>query len=374
MTKRWRYCVVTAVLAAVLTGCGDGTEGDSFMKSLDEVVDPVILTDESGSEEGENTPVPDATEDPGAKAGLQSSAGDLAPEVEAAVLESLKNLLQNMELSDYIGEAIHLVSSEEWFETVAAGLYEGCRSYTIGGAGEASLSVQVGYDVEEKPYINAWYQKDGQIILLKEAGGVVRLLQTSLSGGVYNGTFEKWRIDGPAGHILKETGTYVNGVVVGEYTKSEYKGGAGEAFDLWTNRENFEYENTSVTYNEKGEIAATPEPQATAQPTAKPTTKPTSKPTAQPTPEPPQNTPEPPQDTPEPPQDTPEPPQDTPEPPEPTLEPPQNTPEPPQSTPEPPQPTPEPPQATPEPPQPTPEPPSGPSEGDTDQDWSPDIM
>ena len=161
---------------------------------------------------------------------------------------------------------------------------------------------------------------------------MIWLLQTSVSGGVYNGAFEKWQINGGSGSILKETGTYANGTIVGEYTKAERTGNPGEAFDLWTNRDNFEYNTTKETYNEEGEIAATPTPvpTATPKPTKKPvqTTAPTPVPTAKPTPEPE---------------------------PDPT-----------------PAPTPEP---TPAPtPEPTPEPTPVPSEGDTDINWSPDLM
>ncbi len=333
MIKRWKYSVSACLLAAaILTGCGDGTEGSGTDMSMD-VLEPVALQTESEPEDGGETgevqetatPVPVVPE-------VQSSMEGLGVEVPENVLTSLKELRQNLELPEYLGEAIHLVSSEEWFDAVTAGLYEGCRSYTIGGAGEAVLSVQAGRDIEEKPYINAYYQKGEQILLLKQARGVIWLLQTSVSGGVYNGAFEKWQINGGSGYILKETGTYANGTIVGEYTKAERTGNPGEAFDLWTNRDNFEYNTTKETYNEEGEIAATPTPvpTATPKPTKKPvqTTAPTPVPTAKPTPEPE---------------------------PDPT-----------------PAPTPEP---TPAPtPEPTPEPTPVPSEGDTDINWSPDLM
>ena len=273
MKNKWRYCAVTAFLAALLLGgCGDGSEGSAEEGSID-VLEPIPLASESEPVGGQEEGTPENTETP-APAGdaLQGGGvpGGLSEEAEAAVLEAMKNLRQNLELAEYIGEAIHLVSSEEWFAAMAGGLYEGCRSYTVGGAGDATLSVQVGYDIEEKPYINVCYQANGQIIVLKQARGVTWLLQTSVSEGVYNGAFEKWQIDSGTGHMLKETGTYANGIIVGEYTKSERTGDPGEAFDLWTNRENFEYKTTNVTYNEQGEIAATPTPEPTPEPTPVP--------------------------------------------------------------------------------------------------------
>lgn len=355
MKKRWIYSGVIGILAAAaLTGCGDGTEGASSTSLID-VVEPVtLLTEAEGEtpEGGEASDEPETEQMPEPdEIYLTDTAGNLDPETEASVTESLKTLYQNLELPEYVGEAIHMVSSEEWFASVASGLYEGCRSYALKKGDQLLLSVQAGYDVEDKPYINIYYQgADNTMRLLKQARGVTWLLQTGVSEGKYDGAFEKWQIDSGKGYLLKETGTYARGVIVGEYTKSEYTGAPGESFDLWTNRENFEYKTSTVTYNEQGEVMASPEPTNTPKPAQTP--KPTAKPTQQPAPDP-----------------TPEP-QPDPEPePEPEPEPPA-TPEP---TPQPtPQPTPEPtPQPTPEP---TPEPAPTPSSGETDVGWSPDIM
>lgn len=336
MKNKWIYCAVTGIMTALLLGgCGDGSESSSGEKILD-ALDPITLASESDPED-EQEETPENTETPvPAEDNLLSngSTEGLSEEMESAVLEGMKNLRQNLELPEYLGEAIHLVSSEEWFASLAGGLYEGCRSYTIGGAGETTLSVQVGYDIEEKPYINVCFKANGQIIVLKQAKGVTWMLQTAVSDGAYNGSFEKWQIDSGTGHILKETGTYANGIIVGEYVKSEHNGDPGDAFDLWTNRDNFAYETTTVTYDEQGGIAATPTPEPTATPKPAATKRPvqTTAPTQAPTPAPTQE-PQPPA-----------PPQDTPAP-------------------------------TPAPtPEPTPEPTPAPSEGDTDIDWSPDMM
>lgn len=340
MKNRLIYGAVTGILAAVLfTGCGDGSEM-SPQDKLDDVLEPVTLAvtpePESGQDSGETDGTSEAEEGSRPNSGLE----DLSPEVEAVVLENLQNLMQNLELPEYVGEAVHLVSSEEWFAAVAVELIEGSRSYTIGGAGDASLSVQVGYDTEEKPYVNTCYQANGQILMLTYAKEAARLLQTGISEGAYNGAFEKWQINGGTGYILKETGTYVNGIIVGQYTKAEYTGGPGDVFDLWTNRDNFEYKTTELNYNEKGQVV----PSSSALPSSTP--KPASTPTAKP----PQQTAKP------------------------TQAPPQPTAKPPEPTAEPPQPTQAPPEPTAEPPQPTPEPPQPPEGGDTDIEWSPDIM
>ncbi len=362
MKNRWIYCVATGILTAVLfTGCGDGSETGSEGK-ISDVLEPIALTGtpDPGSEQAAGEP--DGTAEPASGEGSSQSSGleDLSPEIASVVLESLENLKQNLELPEYLGEAIHLVSSEEWFASVAVELQEGSRSYVIGGAGEPSLSVQVGYDTEEKPYVNATYQADGQILLLTYAKEVAWLLQTGVSGGAYNGAFEEWQINGGTGYILKETGTYVNGILVGQYTKAEYTGGPGDIFDLWTNRDNFEYRITELNYNEQGQVepvssatpAATQKPSATDRPVR--TTAPTSAPTAKP------------------PQPTQVPPEPTQAPPEPTQAPPEPTQAPPEPTQAPPEPTQAPPEPTQVPPEPTQAPPS--EGGDTDIEWSPDMM
>ena len=366
MGKKWIYGVAASALLAVLSaGCGDGSEELSAMNSID-VVEPIDLGSEmaSGEESGEvgGTAEPVSageTAAPVQENGLSYGTGDLSPEAEAAVLEAMTTLQQNLELPEYVGEGIHMVSSREWFDSMAQGLYEGSRNYVLRSA-SGVLSAQIGLDVEDEPYVNIYYQAgEGDILLLKQAKDVTWLLRTTLSGGKYEGAFDKWRIESKTGHILREQGTYSGGVIVGEYKKSEYTGSAGEAFDLWTNRENFTYKTTVVHYDENGEVMVTPAHTATPKPANTATQKPpaTKAPTQAPTQAPPQPTPEPPQE--------PEPPQQP--------EPPQPTPEPPQPTPEPPQPTPEPPQPTLAPPQPTPEPPQEPSVGDTDIGWSPDL-
>ena len=351
--------------AGLLTGCGDGTGED--LGVLGEAV-----TSEPVSEE---TPSPE----PSPEIRVSHSTGELTAEEEGAVLETLTDLYQNLSLPEYVGEGIHMVNSQEWFQAAAPKLYEGCRSYTLYRGEELLLSVQVGYDTEEQPYTNVFRMgQEGSILLLKQAGTVTGLLQTGLLEGEYNGAFERWLIDGSTGQIVGEQGTFAQGVIVGVYTKSTYSGAPGEAFDLWTNREGFACETLVVEYDSQGEPVPTPTPEITptptptvrptASPTARPTAKPTAPPAATPAPTPiptlaptPVPTPVP---TP-PPAEQPQPPQQDPEP-EPEPDP----------TPEPtPDPTPEPvPDPTPEPvPDPTPEPAPTPSTGDTDVEWSPDL-
>nr|WP_296462944.1 hypothetical protein [uncultured Acetatifactor sp.] len=343
MSRKWRYRIGACILPlALLAGCGDGTEtGGASSESVGSPVEPV---DVSGLVD--ETPEPTSTPEPEPEIGLRYQTGQLTAQEEAAMLEAMTTLHQNLEIAEYVGEGIHMISGEGWLEAMCQGIYEGSRSYSLQKGEDVLLTMQLGYDIDGEPYANVYFEgEDGSVLVLKQSGETTWLLQTGVADGKYEGAFETWLFDGESGRIQREQGTYAAGITVGEYTKSEYTGGPGEAFDMWTNRENFDYKVTTVTYDGNGEIAPTPTPT----PTQKPQT--TQKPPVQapdPTPEP----------TPDP---TPQPPAQNP--------PAQNPPpaQPPAQTPQPtPQPTPDP---TPEPPEDTPTP-----GGDTDIGWSPDLM
>lgn len=341
MRKHWRYIAAVSLLSAVMiTGCGDGSEAQ---ESSITVLEPVVVT---------NPPVnaePKPETDSPAEIKLLHSTGSLGEETEAALLDTMTTLYQNLELPEYVGEGIHMVSNENWVQTVAADLCEGGRNYTLQKGEEILLTMYVGMDIEGELFVHVFFQgTENDVILLKQEKGITWLLQAAISEGKYDGAFEKWQIDSKAGHIQKEEGTYSSGVIVGEYTKSEYKGDPGDAFDLWTNREGFVYETVTETYDEQGELIPTPTPV--------PTTTPAPKPAANNTPAPKpagNNTPAP------------------------TAAPTQN-PEPEPNNPQPDNPAPTPaPEPTPAPtPEPTPEPTPTPSTGDTDidyGDWSQDL-
>lgn len=328
MNKKW-ICgaAVCAVTMVIFAGCGDGSEESMTTESVFGAVEPVDVSILDETQEPAETVAPE-------EICLLYQTGELDAESEAAVLEALSSLHQNLEIPEYRGEGIHLLSSQEWLETVSQGIYEGGRSYCLKKGDETLLAVQIGYDIEGKPYVNVFYpEESGSVLLLKQEQGTTWMLQTGIAEGKYQGSFEVWQFDSETGHIQREQGTYSAGILVGEYTKSEYTGEPGDAYDMWTNRENFEYKTTTEEYDENGEPVATPTP--TPAPTPKPTKKPTAtpKPTQAPTPAPTQE-------------------------PAPPSNPQPNNP----------QPTPAPTQApTQEPPAPTP------STGESDIGWSPDL-
>lgn len=334
MNKKWRYKIGACLLPlAILAGCGDGSGPAESDGSVVDTVEPVNVAETpEPTPEQEETPKPE-------EAVLQYQTGNLTEEEQTVMLEAMTTLRQNLEIPEYLGEGIHMVSNEEWLDTLCQGVYEGSRSYTLQKGTNLLLVLQIGYDIQGEPYANVFCPgENGEILVLKQAGKTTWLLQTAVTDGKYEGEFEIWQFDGETGYTQWEQGTYAAGIIVGEYKKSEYTGGPGEAFDIWTNRENFPYKTTTVTYDENGEILPTPTPDPTAPPKSTPPPQSTPTPTPPPAPDP------------------------TPTPP------PAQQPTPPPTQAPTPQPTPEP------TPTPTPEPPPEPSMGgDSDIDWGPDM-
>lgn len=294
--KKKFICMFLSVFvsAMALAGCGDGSGEIGFVIEPEEA-QYVSVT----SQPVYATPKPaDGTQG----IHLLYYSGELTEEEEAEALRTIQTMHQNLELEEYLGEGIHMISDEEWTNTFAVRLVEGSRTYYLQEDGEILLTVQVGYDIDGQAVSNVFYQEpEGKIILLKQAGGITQMITASAVEGKYDGDFDLWQFNSETGEIRHEQGTYAAGLPVGEYTIAVREGNAaGEAFDLWNNREGMTYTTTTLKYDHKGELipeatpvpASTPKPEVTPAPTATPkpavTPKPaaTPKPAPQPTPQP----------------------------------------------------------------------------------------
>lgn len=353
---RWTACL--AISVAALTACGTAPYGTGQSSGQGE----------AGSESGTTVTVQQANVNAGADSDapeirLLRSTGGMSPEEEAAAKEFVTDLYRNIELDEYVGECIHMVSNDAWYEVLTADMIEGTRTYTLQQGDFPLLSIQVGYDLEGNFYSNICYKSDEKMVLLKQEGSVTQLTRAEITENALNGSFQRWQIDGATGEIRQETGNYVMGTPVGEHTVAVREGtGEGDPFDLWTMRENFAYETKVTDYDENGQVIAEPEPTPEPEPdpapkpdkkpgsTSKPTQKPSNKPAPDPTP------------TPSP---TPAPdPEPTPPTPPPT---PPTTPDPPPTPPPAPDPTPT--------PDPTPDPPAPDIGGDgEDMEWTLDDL
>ncbi len=65
-------------------------------------------------------------------------------------------LCQNLETPEYKNEAIHVIESEGWFETLMPKLGEGTRKYFLQKDGQSVISICIGYDENQKSFSNVW--------------------------------------------------------------------------------------------------------------------------------------------------------------------------------------------------------------------------
>lgn len=279
MKKKSIRVILSVILSAMIfAGCGIGEIG--FILEPEEAqfvsvtAQPVYAT-----------PEPD---DGTQGVHLLYYSGELTEEEEATALETIKTMRQNLELEEYLGEGIHMISSEEWTDIFAIRLVEGSRTYYLQEDGEILLTVQVGYDIDRKAVSNVFYQgPEGSVTLLKQAGSTTQLITVSTVEGKYDGNYDLWQFDSETGEIRHEEGIYAAGLPVGEYTIAVREGAAaGDAYDLWNNREGMTYTTTTLKYDDKGELIPETTPAPTSTPTPKPATTPvaTPKPAAPPKP------------------------------------------------------------------------------------------
>lgn len=291
MRRKTIYSVLLcAALTVVLAGCGDGSEENDGTGS-NEVM---VLTAEPLPSE-EDREISDyelkysngefVMEDYQALAGLYAEAGQIRKQrdmleqsyrlyndtqafetlqsiavnlmEEEAALSEAETMLQNLKLPEYLSEAVHMIGSDEWIDTMMPKLYEGKRNYFLTEEGKTALSIQAGFDEAGLPFSNVWYKttedSGDKIILLSRSGNTLQFLTTGLTDTSYDGAFELWGIDRSSGSIYREQGTFVKGVYTGDYTVSLHSGSsAGDFFDLWNNREGMEYVTYTGSFDSEG--------------------------------------------------------------------------------------------------------------------------
>lgn len=192
-------------------------------------------------------------EDADALAKLETITVNLTEEDEAVVQEA-ETMLQNLDLPEYFNESVNLISSSRWMRVMMPKLSEGKRSYFLQKDGRTALVIEVGYDENGQPYSNVWYVNDeNQLTLLQYETNTVQMLQTTMMEGVYDGTFERWFVDGNNGNIRQEQGSFANGVYTGDYKVSIRLGTEGsELFSLWSHRDTMSYTTYTGHFDEQG--------------------------------------------------------------------------------------------------------------------------
>ena len=312
---------ISTVLVTSLTACGDGNGGEA-----EEVVTPVeaqpmlseleleILNLETKYNKGEFTgadylALADAYsragdirkqrdmleqdyrlyEDADAFSTLQGLSVNLEEETEE-IRSRAQEMLNDLELPEYLDESVNLIDSADWFSTMMPKLKEGQRSYYLERDAQPLFYAQVGYTGEGQRFSKVWYTGSETKRFLSQEGTIIRLVTvtstvagaedpTSTAGtdttaetadiqdtatpraatpadmDAWNGTFESWSVDCTTGNITHEQGTMQNGVLTGDYTCNIHAGEGGlDAFSLWNNREGMEYITYTGSFDAEGKV------------------------------------------------------------------------------------------------------------------------
>ncbi len=186
-------------------------------------------------------------------ADLQQIWVNLAEE-DPAIVSEAELMLQNLELPEYMDEAVNLVTGEQWIKNMMPKLYEGQRNYFLLRDGKIALTIQAGYDERGSLSAKVWYYggEDTATFLQRECNSM-KLLKTQMADTEFSGAFEAWLLDGERGDVFKETGTFNDDLYVGEYTAKQHIGTEGsELYSLWSNREGLEYKVYTGQFDEQG--------------------------------------------------------------------------------------------------------------------------
>lgn len=308
---------ISTVLVTSLTACGDGNGGEA-----EDVVTPVeaqpmlseleleILNLETKYNKGEFTgadylALADAYsragdirkqrdmleqnyrlyEDADAFSTLQGLSVNLEEETEE-IRSRAQEMLNDLELSEYLDESVNLIDSGDWFSTMMPKLKEGQRSYYLERDAQPLFYAQVGYTGEGQRFSKVWYTGSETKRFLSQEGTIIRLVTvtstvvedpastagtdttaetadiqdtatpraaTPAGMDAWNGTFESWSVDCATGSITHEQGTMQKGVLTGDYTCDVHAGEGGlDAFSLWNNREGMEYITYTGSFDSEG--------------------------------------------------------------------------------------------------------------------------
>lgn len=224
-------------------------------------------------------------EDADAFSTLQGLSVNLEEETEE-IRSRAQEMLNDLELPEYLNESVNLVDSGDWFSTMMPKLKEGQRSYYLERDAQPLFYAQVGYTGEGQRFSKVWYTGSETKRFLSQEGTIIRLVTvtstvvedpdstagtdttaetadiqdtatpraaTPADMGAWNGTFESWSVDCATGSITHEQGTMQKGVLTGDYTCGVHAGEGGlDAFSLWNNREGMEYITYTGSFDSEG--------------------------------------------------------------------------------------------------------------------------
>ena len=224
-------------------------------------------------------------EDADAFSTLQGLSVNLEEETEE-IRSRAQEMLNDLELPEYLDESVNLIDSADWFSTMMPKLKEGQRSYYLERDAQPLFYAQVGYTGEGQRFSKVWYTGSETKRFLSQEGTIIRLVTvtstvvedpdstagtdttaetadiqdtatpraaTPADMDAWNGTFEAWNVDCATGSITHEQGTMQKGVLTGDYTCDVHAGEGGlDAFSLCNNREGMEYITYTGSFDSEG--------------------------------------------------------------------------------------------------------------------------
>ncbi len=171
---------------------------------------------------------------------------------EDSIREQGTLMLQNLELEEYLDEAINLISTDEWFATMMQETPEVAKSYYMKRGDEIILEILVWYREAGEISAKVCYYGE-QVKTLQRLGNIVQLSTIQPTAGETLGVYENWICDGNTGDIYFEKSHLKDGVMTGDYTMSVHEGkAASEIYSLWNNREGMKYITYIGNFDEQG--------------------------------------------------------------------------------------------------------------------------
>jgi hypothetical protein len=288
--SQWRYAKIITLscflLSLALTGCTDKTktEPEITSESTDQAENPNDLDASIAQYEAKWADQTETEADYLALAALYQQNGLIRKERDlleqcyrlygnADAFQTLQNITVNLEeesqeLRDRVNILVQdLITSE--FQTEAAAdlidttwmphmmpkLMQGRRIYYQNfDEGVTKLVLEVGYDPSGTAYTNLWHiEKGTDLSAIFYTQDSVQLLTTGLQDGKYQGEFQSYLAVASTGDIYHETGTFLDGILTGNYTAEVHFGTqSADLFALYSSRETIDKVLYLGLFNENG--------------------------------------------------------------------------------------------------------------------------
>ena len=114
-------------------------------------------------------------EDADAFSTLQGLSVSLEEETEE-IRSRAQEMLNDLELPEYLDESVNLIDSADWFSTMMPKLKEGQRSYYLERDAQPLFYAQVGYTGEGQRFSKVWYTGSETKRFLSQEGTIIRLV------------------------------------------------------------------------------------------------------------------------------------------------------------------------------------------------------